>query len=626
MIPILFDKTEKQFQSNGLGRLSDAMSCTVTEERNGVYELEMTYPITGIHYSDISYDRIVFAVPADGKRPQPFEIYEVTRPMDGKVTVKAEHISYRMSYIPVMPCSAGNVGAALSALQNNAAENCPFSFWTDKETVASFKVTEPTSMRSLLGGMSGSIIDAYGGEWEFDVFTARLWKDRGSDNSVAIRYGKNLTDLKQEESIASVYTGIVPYWKGTTGEADSTEKVVTLPERAVYAETKNRYPFSRTIPVDLSSKFQSEPSIDRLRSAAQSYVRSNRIGYPKVSLTVSFVPLWQTEEYRNLSGIEHVNLCDTVHVFFPDLNISTTAKVVKTVYNVLTDRYDSIELGDAKATLSDSLQTFADEAKDAAASESRQYTDQTSGNFTVNIDEKLTKFYTKKETDEKISSIKSSASDSSNTYTDEKLKSYYTQTQVDKKFGSYYTKDEADERYLQEGAVDKKLTIYYTKTETDDKLTGLYTKEEAREVLEGMSTAISEKAGKDSLIAQINQSEEVGKIKADKVDLSGKMDLAGTFASSSAAGKEIKMQDGLLRGSSGQADFSETSESENKIVRLTSEGDMILSAMKLYVPGGYFDTDGFHKSENNTEDKGSADQEETGETNTNSTDAGKGES
>ena len=353
MIPILYPSNETSFTSNGLGRLPDATECIVTEERNGAYELRMLYPVTGQHFSDITMNRFIYAVPADGKGKQPFRIYSIGKPLDGIVEINAEHISYQMSHIPVSPFEAGSLAAALVGLKDNAAEACPFTFWTDKTIIGNFKVTEPVSLRSRLGGVEGSLLDVYGtGEYEFDHYTVKLYLHRGTNNGVTLRYGKNIADIKQEENIANTYTGVMPYWKG---DVDGTETIVTLPEKVLHSANASNFPYQRTIPLDLSSNFENQPTEAQLRSAANSYMTSNNIGVPAVSIDVSFIALWQTEEYKDVANLERVNLCDTVTVEFPALGVSAQAKVVKTEYDVLRDRYQSLELGDAKTNFTQTL-------------------------------------------------------------------------------------------------------------------------------------------------------------------------------------------------------------------------------------------------------------------------------
>lgn len=349
MIPILYEKNETNFTSNGLGRLADATECLVTEERNGAYELHMEYPIDGIHFSDIAISRIIYAVPADGKGPQPFRIYGISKPLNGIVEVDAEHISYQLSHIPVSPFETTTIGGAMTGLASNAAESCPFTFWTDKSTVADFKVTVPTSIRALLGGSQGSLLDAFGGgEYEFDGYAVKLHSARGNNRGVTLRYGKNITDIKQEENIANTYTGVMPYWQGS--DDAGSDVIVTLTEKVLHSANAANFPYQRTIPLDLSSEFESQPTEAQLRTRANSYMTANNIGVPDVDIDVSFIALWQTEEYKDIAILERVNLCDTVTVQFEKLGISATAKVVKTEYNVLLDRYNKIELGDAKRT------------------------------------------------------------------------------------------------------------------------------------------------------------------------------------------------------------------------------------------------------------------------------------
>lgn len=345
--PILYPSTETEFASNGIGILSDAVECIVTEERNGGYELQMQYPVTGVHYGHIARRCLVMAKPNPVSDPQPFRIYRITRPMGGVVTVYAAHISYDLSGIPVSPFAASSAAGAMSALASSAAVDCPFEFWTDKTTTAAMTVSTPASIRSLLGGSEGSVLDVYGGEYEFDRYTVRLYGQRGADRGVSIRYGKNLTDLTQEENCESVYTGCYPYW------ADADGNLVTLPEKILDAE--GTYDFTRILPLDLSDGWQQAPTEDQLREKAVAYMKNNHIGTPKISLTVSFAQLEQTEEYKGTALLERVLLCDTVNVEFPALGVSATAKCVKTVYDCLLERYDKVELGDARTTIADTL-------------------------------------------------------------------------------------------------------------------------------------------------------------------------------------------------------------------------------------------------------------------------------
>lgn len=350
--PILYSATETDFSHNGFGILGDCASCEVTEEANGVFELAMTYPIDGIHYEDIA-DRAIIKAKADQFRdPQFFRIYAISKPVSGIVTVLAEHISYDLTGIPVSPFSATSVSSALLGLKNNAVVDCPFEFWTDKDTSANFSVSTPASIRSRLGGVAGSVLDVYGGEYEFDNYTVKLHNSRGVNRGVSIRYGKNLTDFQQEQNCSSLATGIYPYW---AGDVEGTTVLVELPEKIVNAP--GTYNFVKIRTVDFTSVFETQPTVDQLRRKTESYIKENEIGVPRVSMSVSFAQLEQTEEYKNLKLLERISLFDTVNVEFPALGVSATAKAVKIIYDVISDRVKSVSLGSVRANIADTIAT-----------------------------------------------------------------------------------------------------------------------------------------------------------------------------------------------------------------------------------------------------------------------------
>ena len=355
MKPILFSENSTTFTSNGIGRLSDAISCFVTEERNGLYELEIEYPLTGKHFSDIGVNSIIVVKPCDGGSLQPFRVYMISKPINGRVTINARHICYQLSNIPAMPfsvsASAQACAQTLAALKANAAETCPFTFWTDVTTAAAYSQLLPASINSRLRGVEGSVLDQFGGEYEFDNYTVKLHRQRGRINTgITLRYGKNITDITQEENIAGTITGICPYWSDTDGN-----EVVTLPEKVVYSQYAANYPFHLTEVHDFTQLFEEKPTVSSLRSAAETYVSQENLGVPKVSIEVSFVALWQTEEYKDIAPLERVQLCDEITVDFVKLGISRTAKVVRTEYDVLTERYRSIQIGEIRSSLTQAL-------------------------------------------------------------------------------------------------------------------------------------------------------------------------------------------------------------------------------------------------------------------------------
>lgn len=376
---ILYDHDEEAFTSNGLGALPDAASCTVTEERNGGYEVEMEYPLTGSHFRDIQKRRILYVKPNPYDDPQPFRIYSITKPINGIVTVHAAHLSYDTSgsIVKLFPADAGSASAAMSYLKNFSVPSTPFTFFTNVGKSGTMSVPKPSSIRSLLGGSDGSILDTFGGEYLFDKWNISLLESRGSNRGVTIRYGKNMTDLEQEENDTDFYTGVYPFWYSESEDGG----LVTLSANDGIVNAPGNYDFVKIMPLDLSSEdFGKEttnsegytttiekPTEAELLAAAQKYIANNKIGIPKVSLDVSFVMLAQTEEYKDFARLETVKLCDTVTVEFEKLGVKTTAKCIKTVYNVLTDKYDSIELGEPKSSLAETVSnqgTLIEEASD----------------------------------------------------------------------------------------------------------------------------------------------------------------------------------------------------------------------------------------------------------------------
>ena len=343
MIPVLYESTETSFTTNGLGGLADAIEAKVKEQRNGVYELEMIYPVTGRHFDLLQLGRIICVTHDDTGDRQPFDIYKISRVLDGKVSVYARHISYRLNKIPVQPFTANSCTSALNGLATNAAVTCPFTFWTDKTVSATFTVGVPSSIRALLGGQQGSILDTFGtGEYEFDKFTVKFHLHRGANNGVTIRYGKNLTELNDETGNGETFTGVYPYWNGEGGT------MVTLPEKVVYADPHD----DRVVPLDLTEYFQTQPTENELRTRAQSYIDSHTAKLSK-SIKISFVQLWQTNEFKGLASLQRVKLCDTVTVVHESLGVAATSEVVEVVWNVLAERYDSMTLSEVSTTLAD---------------------------------------------------------------------------------------------------------------------------------------------------------------------------------------------------------------------------------------------------------------------------------
>lgn len=360
MIPILYEKDELLFESNGIGRLADCSRCIVTEERNGQYICEFDYPVTGSHFDDITPGRII-AVSVDGTAwVEPFDIVTVSEPIDGIVTYTAEHVSYRLKGYVVGPISAWNNRTCSEALGVLEAASIPdalnshFSFSTDKVNTSSyFQTSVPMSVRSMMGGVEGSILDIYGGEWQFDRWNCQLWESRGADNGVHIRYGVNLSDYNRELDSSECYNGIVPYWYNEDPDDGGASLVQAAP---VYSGT---LPTGRrsVVPMDMSDQFETRPTAAQLRAAATSVLTTDKPYIPEDSIEVNFVQLWQTEEYAGIAELLRCRLCDTVHVDMPMYRVTDlTTKVVATEWDVLLEKFNSMTLGSLQTSFAEALE------------------------------------------------------------------------------------------------------------------------------------------------------------------------------------------------------------------------------------------------------------------------------
>ena len=346
MIPILYDKDEVAFVSNGLGRLRDCTECTVTEERNGIYECDFSYPMSGANFDLIQVGRIIGVTHDESGDIEPFDIVSYERPIDGVVTFHCVHISYRLSYMTVKASSVNSLSAAFTAF-GNAQPSMPFSFDTDKTStgfVAGFDGL-PHTVRSLMGGTEGSILDAYGGEYSFNNWQVYLHSARGQFRDFAIRYGVNMLDYNEEYDTQGTFSSCIPYW------TDGTDKVVGDKVDGSGSTITGR---GECVPLDLSDKFESKPTKAQVETEAAKYLSSNNTSVPKQTIEVNFVRL-QDMGYENLGALMQCNLCDTIKVIFPDYNSSGTYKIVKTVWNVLENRYEEMELGQLSTTLAEAL-------------------------------------------------------------------------------------------------------------------------------------------------------------------------------------------------------------------------------------------------------------------------------
>ena len=346
MIPVLYAANTTDFSSFGLGVLTDTISCEVTEERNGVFECLLKYPVSGQHYGLITKECIIKAKPNDTAGDQAFRIYRITKPLNGIVTIYGQHISYDLANVPVLPFSTESRSPQL-ILSQLLSGDTRFTGWTDYSDAKAFSVTQPKSVRACLGGTDGSMLSKWHGEFEWDNFTVKFHSHRGRKTGVVIEYGKNLTALEQDEDNSGVYTALLPY-AVYTPEGSDTEAVVTLPEVTLPIVTSEIVRV-KTLIMDFSDQFDGVVTEEALRAKANSYIKANPLGATIPTVKVSFEPLWKQPEYSAL--LERVNLCDTVTIRHSMLGVSVSAMVIETVYDTLAERYKSISLGQSKSSM-----------------------------------------------------------------------------------------------------------------------------------------------------------------------------------------------------------------------------------------------------------------------------------
>lgn len=364
MIPILYEASETMFASNGIGRLNDVASVEVVEERNGQFECNFEMPINGAHFDDIICGRIIYVTHDDSKIPQPFDIVSYSKPIDGKVKFHAVHVSYRQSGIVAKAQNINSLSAAMAAMKETAQPDNPFTYKHDFDSNAYMAAFDgiPRSVRQLLGGIEGSVLDAYGGEYEWDGFTVFLHRERGINRSFTIRYGVNMTDYNDDTDYSGTYTSCVPYWKGNDNGA---EKIVF----GNLTESGNASYNGRTVAaaLDLSDKFETAPTVAQLTQAAKNYMVANQTNLPHQTIKVDFVRL-QDLGYEGLENLLQCNLCDRINVEFPRYGMRGQFKIVKTVWDALEDRYKSMELGALSVSLADALgiTTSADSLRESS--------------------------------------------------------------------------------------------------------------------------------------------------------------------------------------------------------------------------------------------------------------------
>lgn len=344
MIPILYEKNESAFVSNGLGRLRDCLECKVTEERNGIYECDFSYPADGAHIDQLTPGRIIGVTHEDSDDIQPFDIVGYSRPIDGIITFHAVHISYRQSGLVTRGSNINAIADAFTMLENAQPSN-PFSYYSDRPGSGYMAAADgvPRSVKELLGGIEGSILDVYGGEYLFDRWNVSLLTARGEKKPFTIRYGVNMMDYNEEYDTSAAFSSCIPYW------TDGTQTIVG--DRQSNGETVTGR--GECAALDVSDKFESKPTKAQVEAAGLAYLVNNTTYAPAQTITVSFIRL-QDMGFEWLNSLLKCNLCDTITVVFPG-RVIADYKIVRTVWDVLRGKYEEMELGQLSTTLSEAL-------------------------------------------------------------------------------------------------------------------------------------------------------------------------------------------------------------------------------------------------------------------------------
>ncbi len=385
--------------------LDDCLECLVTEEENGVFELELTYSIASNNFSDIQNNRVIKAKASDELGEQLFRIYYVSNEINGKIYVKAQHITYDLmdNFVEGVTCTKSTCEQSFQTMLSKCVYEHNFKGYSDIEHTATYNLNRVNPLEAILG-TKGSLLDTYGNgaKLKRDNYNIYLNKSRGSNNGVTIAYSKNITGYKREIDETGVITCIYPFAKiqKELGEGDNIttiEETIVLPERFVNSKYINNYPHAKILAVDYSEREVKD--IESLRTQANKYFQETSKDIPNVNYKVEFVYLHQTTEYEdnNLKELELVGMGDTVTVIDERIGMNVEANVIKTVFNVLTDRYESIELGRFKGSINDIIGDLETNVDNALNQVNNMYT-----NFEV-LDDKIVSEVSRLEGDVKAS-------------------------------------------------------------------------------------------------------------------------------------------------------------------------------------------------------------------------------
>ena len=374
MKPILFNKNEQSFDTYGLGELNVTKG-TVTRERNGNYTLYAEIPVNDPAVASLEKEMKLKADAGLRTKNQTFEISRIVKDSSNIVKIYGQHISHKLEYMAIAngrPFS-GSAFTALAIWHNATIGDLRFDVWSDIQTTGKgvFDISKMENARQALGGVEGSILDIYGGEYEFDNMTVRLHKQLGRTAPTVLEYGRNILSAESDETIESAYTSVLPYAtytpdkpEGDTSDSQPDPVTVTLPENYVDSKYKALYAHRRIKVVDFSSEFKSDsknkdiPTPDKLRKIATDYMDKNAIGKLKINIKIEYADLAKTLDYADNGWIEELELCDIVPIYYPQIGLTDeTAKVTTITYDFINERNESVEFGDIGTNVKSTMQS-----------------------------------------------------------------------------------------------------------------------------------------------------------------------------------------------------------------------------------------------------------------------------
>ena len=374
MRPILFNKDEQSFDTYGLGELNVTKG-TVTRERNGNYTLYAEIPVNDPAVASLEKEMKLKADAGLRTKNQTFEISRIVKDSSNLVKIYGQHISHKLEYMVLRNATAfsGSAFSALSIWRGALIGDLRFDVWSDIQTTGKgvFDISKMENARQALGGVEGSILDIYGGEYEFDNMTVRLHKQLGRTAPTVLEYGRNILSAELDETIESAYTSVLPFAtytpdkpEGDTSDSQPDPVTVTLPENYVDSKYKALYAHRRIKVVDFSSEFKSDsknkdiPTPDKLRKIATDYMDRNAIGKPKINIKIEYADLAKTLDYADNGWIEELELCDIVPIYYPQIGLTDeTAKVTTVTYDFVNERNESVEFGDIGTNVRATMQS-----------------------------------------------------------------------------------------------------------------------------------------------------------------------------------------------------------------------------------------------------------------------------